>query len=130
MGQTEKPQVVAALVGAGFMGRVHSRALRAAGITMSGILSSSEEKSKLAAQELAIDKYYSSYEELLADETVNLVHILTPNSTHVELTERALSAGKHVVCEKPLATTSADANKLAKQDWKQQLRNLKNKLPI
>jgi predicted dehydrogenase len=113
--QTEKTQVVAALVGAGFMGRVHSRALRAAGITMRGILSSSADKSKLAAQELVIDNYYSSYEELLADESVNVVHILTPNSSHVDLTERALAAGKHVVCEKPLATTSADANKLAKQ---------------
>lgn len=115
MGQTEKPQVVAALVGAGFMGRVHSRALRAAGITMSGILSSSVDKSRLAAQELAIEKHYSSYEELLADESVNVVHILTPNSSHVELTERALEVSKHVVCEKPLATTSSDANKLAKQ---------------
>ena len=115
MSQTEKTQVLAALVGAGFMGRVHSKALRAAGITMSGILSSSEEKSKLAAQELAIDNYYSSYEELLADESVNVVHILTPNSSHFDLTQRALAAGKHVVCEKPLATTVADAEKLAKQ---------------
>ena len=115
MTEATQPKLVAALVGAGFMGRVHSRALRAAGISMSGILSSSSEKSKLAAQELSIEKFYDSFDELLADETVNVVHILTPNSSHFDLTQRALAAGKHVVCEKPLATTVADAEKLAKQ---------------
>jgi predicted dehydrogenase len=102
-------KVVAALIGSGFMGSVHSRALRAAGIEMSGVLSSSSEKSKIAAQELGIQRAYKNLDELLEDEAVNLVHILTPNNTHAELISRALEAGKNIVCEKPLVTSSSEA---------------------
>lgn len=108
-----KPPVVSALVGAGFMGGVHSRALRAAGIQVSGVLSSSLEKSISAAKNLGVSRAYKNLDELLGDASVTLVHILTPNDTHADLVLRALDAGKHVVCEKPLALTAAEANSMA-----------------
>lgn len=111
-GTVDKQPVVAALIGAGFMGSVHSRALRAAGIEIAGVLSSSPEKSQAAATSLGVTRAYEDVQELLADPRVNLVHILTPNQTHAELVDLALDAGKHVVCEKPLTVESKDAQRL------------------
>ena len=63
------------------------------------------------AQELA-DQYgtkaYGSYQELLADPQIEAVSVLTPNFTHAEITIAALKAGKHVLCEKPMAVTLQD----------------------
>lgn len=107
MSTVSNPRVVAALIGSGFMGGVHARALRAAGIKIAGILSSSPERSRQAAKDLGIARSYDSLDELLADATVTVVHVLTPNNSHAELVRLALDAGKHVVCEKPLATSAA-----------------------
>lgn len=52
---------------------------------------------------------YTDYRELLKDESIDLVHICTPNKSHAEITVAALEAGKHVMCEKPMAKTSVDA---------------------
>jgi predicted dehydrogenase len=49
------------------------------------------------------------YRNLLEDASIDVVHILTPNSSHAEITIAALEAGKHVMCENPMAITSADA---------------------
>jgi len=54
-------------------------------------------------------KVYSDYRELLADGTIDIVHVLTPNISHAEISIAALEAGKHVMCEKPMAKTSAEA---------------------
>lgn len=54
-------------------------------------------------------KTYTDYKDLLKDETIDVVHILTPNVYHAPLTIDAFAAGKHVMCEKPMAITSADA---------------------
>lgn len=106
------PLVAAALVGGGFMGEVHTRALRAAGVPIVGVASSSAASAERAAERLRLDRAYASVDELLADEAVTLVHVLTPNDSHASLATAALQAGKHVVCEKPLATASADARAL------------------
>jgi predicted dehydrogenase len=110
---TTDTKVVAALIGAGFMGSVHSRALRAAGIEIAGIVSSSKEKSEQACKALGIDRAYESVSDLLSDSRVNLVHILTPNQTHAELIDLALDAGKNIVCEKPLTVETSDARRLS-----------------
>ena len=57
-------------------------------------------------------KVYTDYKELLKDESIEVVHVLTPNREHAELTIDALYAGKHVMCEKPMAKTAADAKRM------------------
>lgn len=98
-----------AFIGGGFMADVHSRAARAAGARLVGVTSSTPERSRAAAERIGADRAFDDVDALLADPAVDIVHVVTPNATHHELTVRALDARKHVVCEKPLATTVADA---------------------
>ncbi len=101
------------------MGSVHAEALkRVRGVELVGIQGSSPEKSKAAAEKLELRKAYASWEELIADEEIEAVHITTPNRLHFQQTVDALKAGKHVMCEKPLAMTteeSAELVRLAKE---------------
>ena len=76
------------------------------------IASRTQSKADAAAAELGIPKAYRSYEALLADETIEAVYIPLPNHLHLEWTMAAAAAGKHVLCEKPLALTSADARRM------------------
>jgi predicted dehydrogenase len=101
-----------AIVGGGFMARVHSRAARAAGANLVGVVSSSAEHSVQAAAELGAARAYASLDELLADAAVQVVHVCTPNVLHVPQALAAIRAGKHVVCEKPLATGVTGAETL------------------
>jgi predicted dehydrogenase len=57
-------------------------------------------------------KVYESYQELLADSSIDAVHVCTPNDSHAEISIAALEAGKHVMCEKPMAKTAADARRM------------------
>jgi len=75
--------------------------------------SRSIEAARAFAQELQIPRAYGSYDALLEDEDVDAVYVALPNSLHAEWTIRAANAGKHVLCEKPLARTAADAERLA-----------------
>jgi predicted dehydrogenase len=102
----------AALIGTGFIGPVHVEALRRLGRPVVGVLGSSSEKSKAAATKLTIPKAYDSLQELLADPEVHVLHIATPNRWHFEQCRQALTAGKHVICEKPLAMTSQETAEL------------------
>src|SRR6266511_5591656 len=95
----------AAVAGAGFIGPVHVEALRRLGVPVVGVLGSSPEKGHAAAEALGVPRAYDSYEALLADPAVSVVHLTTPNRLHFEQCRLALAAGKHVVCEKPLAMT-------------------------
>ena len=108
----------AVVIGTGFIGPVHVEGLRRLGIDVLGILGSSEGKSKATASALRLPKAYGNFEEVLADERVKVVHITTPNRLHFQMARDALKAGKHVLCEKPLAmdsTESAELVKLAEQ---------------
>ncbi len=73
-----------------------------------------EERARKAAAQYGTPdaKVYTDYRELLKDESIVTVHVLTPNVSHCELTVAALEAGKHVLCEKPMAATPADAKKM------------------
>ncbi|WP_217181869.1 Gfo/Idh/MocA family protein [Streptomyces sp. AC495_CC817] len=108
---TEVGTIRSGFLGGGFMAQVHSRAARAAGADTAMLASSSPERARIAAGELGIDRA-AMIDEIL-DGDVDVVHICTPNATHAALALRAIEAGKNVVCEKPLATTFADARRLA-----------------
>lgn len=101
----------AALVGAGLQGRIHLDALRRLSVDVRGIWASNAERAEQASRDLRV-RAYRSYDELLADASVDVVHIVTPTALHADLASAALAAGRHVVCEKPLATSSADASLL------------------
>ncbi len=105
-------RVRAAIVGGGFMAEVHSRAARSARAELAGVVSSTPEKSARVAESLGFEKAYGSLDELLADDSVDVVHVCTPNALHAEQAAAVLAAGKHVVCEKPLTTTVADGEAL------------------
>ncbi|MDT7704808.1 MAG: hypothetical protein QOG20_415 [Pseudonocardiales bacterium] len=103
----------AGIIGAGFIGAVHANAVRAARGVVSRVAGSSPTRSAEAAHRLGAAAPADSAEALIDSDDVDVVHICTPNSLHVPLARRALAAGKAVVCEKPLATTLADARSLA-----------------
>jgi predicted dehydrogenase len=105
----------AALIGGGFIGPVHAEALRRIGVEVVGLLGSSPERALPLAERLGIPRVYAGLEELLADPSVEVVHVASPNRHHAEQASRVLASGRHVVCEKPLATTSAETGELLKQ---------------
>jgi len=73
-----------------------------------------EERAQKAAKEFGIPdaKVYTDYKELLADKSIDVVHVCTPNKSHADITVYALEAGKHVMCEKPMAKTADDARRM------------------
>jgi predicted dehydrogenase len=101
------------IVGGGFMATVHSRAARAAGARLIGVASSRPERATAAAEQLGIENGFDSLERMLADDRISVVHVTTPNALHALHTLAAIGAGKHVVCEKPLATSTVEAKRLA-----------------
>jgi predicted dehydrogenase len=102
----------AGIAGTGFIGKVHARALRVAGVSLAGVAASSPESAAAAAAELGAERAFDSPEELVRDPDVDVVHVCTPNHLHLPLAEAALVAGKHVVCEKPLALDVEGARRL------------------
>lgn len=78
------------------------------------IASRNEEQAKTTAELLKIPAAYASYEQLLNDQEVDAVYIPLPNHLHVEWAIKALNAGKHVLCEKPVGVSAADAERLLK----------------
>lgn len=103
----------AGFVGAGFMAEVHSRAARAAGAEIAGIASSNPASAARAKDRLGVEQAYASAQDLIEDDAIDVIHVCTPNATHAAYAAAALEAGKHVVCEKPLATSAEDAAALA-----------------
>ena len=104
------------LVGAGFVGPHHIDALRRLGfVDVVAIACSSDESGREKAEALGVRKGYGSYQALLDDPDVQVVHIATPNHLHYEVTSAALAKGRHVVSDKPLAMTSAQAKRLVSE---------------
>ncbi|WP_168220823.1 Gfo/Idh/MocA family oxidoreductase [Streptomyces sp. RFCAC02] len=104
--------LTAGVIGGGSIAEVHSRAIRAAGGTLRGVASSAPERARAAAQRFEAARWYPSPDDLIADDAIDIVHICSPNGTHAAYAGAALAAGKHVVCEKPLATTPSAAGEL------------------
>jgi predicted dehydrogenase len=102
----------AAVIGGGFIGPVHVEALRRIGVDVVGLLGSSPERAARAAVALAIPRVYRDLDELLDDSGVQVVHVASPNAHHYEQARRVLEASRHVICEKPLATSPAETGAL------------------
>lgn len=103
----EIQDIRAAVVGTGFIGIVHVEALRRLGVEVVGIVGSSPERVAERARTYPLPPAYASFDAMLADDRVDVVHITSPNDLHVPQALAALAAGKHVVCEKPLAMDAA-----------------------
>lgn len=105
-------KVNVAVVGTGFIGPAHIEALRRLPhIEVVGLCEATLELAQQKAEILGIPKAYT-FEEMLKDESVKVVHICTPNFLHFPQAKAALLAGKHVICEKPLATKIEEAEEL------------------
>ena len=96
----------AAVIGTGFIGTVHGWALRRLGVRLEGVLGSSAARGADGARAMGVGRAYATLEELVADPKVDVVHVTSPNHAHFPQVRALLAAGKHVVCEKPLAMTS------------------------
>jgi predicted dehydrogenase len=107
-----RASIGAAVIGTGFIGTVHIEALRRIGVNVLGVLGSTAERGAARAEALGVPKAYASLDDLLNDDRVQVVHVTSPNDLHVSQTEAALRAGKHVVCEKPLAMTAEESARL------------------
>ena len=107
------PKLGIAIVGAGMIGTVHRRAALLAGADVRGVAASTAERARETAQAWNVPRAYRDIEDVIADPQVQLVHICTPNHLHRTMAQAALDAGKHVICEKPLATKLDDAQALA-----------------
>ena len=104
--------LTSAVIGAGFIGPVHVEALGRLGVRVKGILGVSEEESRSGAEAMGLETAYTGLDELLADEEVDVVHVAAPNRLHFAMARDALNAGKHVMCEKPLAMNSEETSRL------------------
>lgn len=105
-------QHTAAIAGSGFMGGAHLEALRRLGVPVAGVVCSSAEKARETAKTYGVSKAYTDFDEMLADDTVTAVHLCVPNNLHFDMAKRALQAGKHVMCEKPLAMNARESAEL------------------
>jgi predicted dehydrogenase len=105
-------EIKAAVVGTGFIGVVHVEALRRLGVEVTGIVGSSPERAAEKARTAGLPAPYPSFEAMLSDPAVEVVHLTTPNHLHFEQVRAVLAAGKHVVCEKPLAMNSEETAEL------------------
>ena len=99
----------AAVVGTGFIGVVHVEALRRIGVDVVGVVGSSPERARAKP---GMPEPYESFEAMLEDDRVQVVHLTTPNHLHHPQVKAVLAAGRHVVCEKPLALTSEESSEL------------------
>ena len=101
--------VRAAVIGTGFIGTVHVEELRRIGVQVRGVLGSTPERGAARAEALGVGHAYPTLDAILDDPQVDVVHVTSPNNLHVPQARAILAAGKHVVCEKPLAMTAAES---------------------
>ena len=114
-----KKQINVALIGYQFMGKAHSNAYRQVGRffdldvepVMKVLVGRSEKKVAAAAENFGWQEYSTHWEDVITRNDIDLIDIGTPNDTHALISQAALKAGKHVLCEKPLAITLEDARK-------------------
>jgi predicted dehydrogenase len=102
------------VVGAGFIGAAHVEGLRRTGLQVMGLAEESLERAQKKAGELGIPRAYGSVDEMLRDQEIDVVHIATPNHLHYPQVMASLLAGKHVICEKPLAMNASESSEMVR----------------
>jgi predicted dehydrogenase len=106
-------RVKTAVIGTGFMGRTHLEALRRVeNVDVVAIAGHSLAPAKALGEGYGIAKIVDDYRAVINDPGIDAVHVCTPNATHHAIVKAALNAGKHVLCEKPLAVTVEEAREL------------------
>ncbi|GAX89650.1 Gfo/Idh/MocA family protein [Effusibacillus lacus] len=118
MGKTKKVRV--GMVGYKFMGKAHSHALRDVPFyfdtevvpVLQAIAGRDEPGVKAAAEKMGWASYETDWRRLIEREDIDVIDIVTPNNTHAEIAIAAAEAGKHVICEKPLALTLEDSKRM------------------
>src|SRR5207247_1752071 len=113
---TTKAELRVALIGTGFMGRLHSIAYAILPSFFPGlpavrrlvVADLSEELARRGAHQFGYDEWTVGWEDVVIRPDIDIVDIVTPNDSHRPIAERAIAAGKHVLCEKPLALTAAE----------------------
>lgn len=106
-------KIRAGIIGAGFVGPLHLEAARRLGyVDFVGIATSNLESAEKKAEQFGIEIAYESYQHLLEDPTIDVVHVCTPNNLHYPVVMDAVAAGKHVICDKPLALSAKEAREM------------------
>lgn len=104
----------AIVVGTGFIGPVHVEALRRAGVDVVSMIGSTKEKSLAASERLGLAGGHVTFEDALNDRSIDSIHLTTPNVLHYRQAKAVLAAGKHCLCEKPLAMNSTESSELVR----------------
>jgi predicted dehydrogenase len=106
-------QFKTAVFGAGFVGRVHIEGIRRLGnVEVAAVCAVPAAEAARLSEQLNIPRHSDDYRKILEDASIDAVHICTPNALHAPMAKDALAAGKHVLCEKPLATSAAEAREM------------------
>lgn len=108
----EFADIRAGVVGVGFIGVAHVEALRRLGVSVKGVVGSSPERARAKSSASGLPPAFESYEAMLADPEIDVVHVASPNHVHADQVRAAMSVGKHVICEKPLAIDHHDTSDL------------------
>ena len=113
-----------AIFGTGFMGRVHLEAVRRTeSVEAAAIVGRNADAARRLGTGFNVSTIATDYREVLRDPAIAAVHMCTPNAQHFSMAKDALNAGKHVLCEKPLATSVAEGEELVALAKKLGLRN-------
>lgn len=114
------------VIGVGFIGPAHIEGIRRQGLEVIALAASSQENADVAAKKLLVPKAYGHWEYLVNDPDIDVVHIASPNYLHFQQAKAVLDAGKHVICEKPLAISVEESAALVALASEKKLANAVN----
>lgn len=114
--------LTAAVAGTGFIGPVHVEGLRRLGVRVKGLSSATQEEAQEACDRLNLEHAYADFQAMLDDDELDVIHLAVPNVLHYRMVKDVLAAGKHVMCEKPLAMTSEESAELVELARKSKLK--------